>query len=64
MERVKEETQECKGGGIMLAIFIITTILFAGMFGYSLYVLKLLRAELKDKTRALQIIRGYRGIEE
>ena len=63
MERVKEETQECKGGGIMLAIFIITTVCFAGLFGYSLWVLKTLRAELKDKNRALQIIRGYRGVE-
>lgn len=48
----------------MTVLFIITTICFAGLFGYSLYVLKLLRAELKDKTRALQIIRGYRGAEE
>lgn len=48
----------------MTVLFVITTICFAGLFGYSLYVLKLLRAELKDKTRALQIIRGYRGAEE
>ena len=49
---------------MLTVLFIITTVAFAGLFGYSLYALKLLRAELKDKTRALQIIRGYRGVEE
>ena len=49
----------------MLAVlFAVIAVMFAGLFGYSLWVLKTLRAELKDKTRALQIIRGYRGVEE
>lgn len=46
---------------MIIALLTIISVILAGLFGYSLYVLRLLRNELKDKTRALNMMRMYRG---
>lgn len=48
----------------MIVLFGTIAIVFAGMFGYSLYVLKLLRDENKELKRSIRILRAYKGTPE
>ena len=43
----------------MAVIFLITTLAFAGLFGYSLYCLKVLREELKTKNNLIKFYKTY-----
>lgn len=47
----------------MVTGLIIISFILAVFLIYSLYVLKILREELKDRKRALDVIREYRGTD-
>lgn len=44
---------------MLTALFITTTILFAGLFGYSLWVLKTLRGQIKAQHQTINILKAY-----
>ena len=45
----------------MAIFFAITTMLMGALFGYSVYALRLVRAELKAKNNLLRIYKTYNG---
>ena len=48
----------------MTILFGTTTIILAGMFGYSLYVLKIVREENKELKRNIRVLRAFKGTPE
>lgn len=49
---------------MLTVLLIIIAAAFGGLFGYSLWVLKTLRQQIKDQKRALDQLRSYKGAGE